>query len=189
MSDLINLVEPKNISSKSYTRRLTPDESGGFTASILEFPGCFAEGETPNEAIENLDRAAQSWLEVALSHGQQVREPISFDGCSGKIALRIPRGLHQQVAELAELEDCSVNQLLTAAISEYVGKMDVIKKITKVLKHSMPPLVTFDLVSQKSWSLITSDGGDITVIPKRETLVLGMPQARETIPKFAGSTL
>jgi len=187
MNDLIEILEPKNILSKSYTRRLTPDESGGFTASILEFPGCFAEGETADEAIANLDRAAQSWLEVALSHGQHVREPISFDGCSGKIALRIPRGLHQQVAELAELEDCSVNQLLTAAISEYVGKMDVIKKISKVLKQSMPPLVTFDLVSQKSWSFVSSNSGDITVIPKRETLVLGMPQAREFIPEYVGS--
>jgi predicted HicB family RNase H-like nuclease len=37
--------------------------------------------------------------------------------------LRIPRSLHGDVAELAQLQGCSVNQLLTVAISEYVGKL------------------------------------------------------------------
>ncbi|KKM61029.1 hypothetical protein LCGC14_1535950, partial [marine sediment metagenome] len=35
---------------KPYARVLIPDESGGYFAKILEFPGCYAEGETPNEA-------------------------------------------------------------------------------------------------------------------------------------------
>lgn len=188
MNDLVTKDKPRNILSKAYTRRLTPDESGGYTASIQEFPGCFAEGETADEALENLNRVAESWIEVALSHGHDIRAPIAFDGCSGKIALRIPRGLHQQVAELAELEDCSVNQLLTSAISEYVGKMDVIKKLAAVLKQSMPPLVTFDLVSHKSWSLSSSHAGELTVIPKRDMLTIGMPESK-AIPLFVGGQL
>lgn len=109
------------ILKKPYTRRITPDEAGGYVASILEFPGCVAEGETPDEAIRNLDKAALSWVKVALANNYEFRDPVSFDGCSGKIALRMPRGLHKQVAELAELEDISVNQLLVSAIAAYVG--------------------------------------------------------------------
>ncbi|MYM82047.1 toxin-antitoxin system HicB family antitoxin [Duganella sp. FT50W] len=45
-----------------------------------------------------------------------------FDA-SGRIALRIPRSLHADIAELAQSQGCSVNQLLTVAISEYVGKL------------------------------------------------------------------
>lgn len=186
-NDLTTQVQPKTILSKPYTRRLTPDESGGYTATIQEFPGCFAEGETAEEALDNLNRVAESWLEVALSHGQEVRDPIGFDGCSGKIALRIPRGLHQQVAELAELEDCSVNQLLTSAIAEYVGKMDVLKKLGTVLRQSMPPLVTFDLISHKSWSVSSSQFGELTVVPQREMLAIGMPQTKEAIPVYVGN--
>lgn len=109
------------IVNKPYVRRLEPDDAGGYVASVQEFPGCIAEGNTAEEAISNLNNAALSWVEAALSTGYEVREPISFAGCSGKIALRIPRGLHQQVAELAEQEETSVNQLLVTAIAQYVG--------------------------------------------------------------------
>ena len=116
------------ILAKPYTRRLLPDEDGGYTATIQEFPGCIAEGDSADEALRNLDEAAASWIEVSLSHGRAISEPLSFQGYSGKIALRIPRGLHQQVAELAELENCSINQLLTSAIASYVGNLQTSKK-------------------------------------------------------------
>lgn len=114
-------IRATEILKRPYTRRITPDQGGGYVASILEFPGCIAEGETPDEAIRNLDKAALSWVKVALANNYEFRDPVSFDGNSGKIALRIPRGLHKQVAELAELEDTSINQLLVTAIAAYVG--------------------------------------------------------------------
>lgn len=123
----------KEMLRKAYARRLIPDESGGYVASILEFPGCVAEGETAEEALQHLDEAAESWLEVALSHGQEVRDPIEFGGYSGKIALRIPRSLHKQVAEMAELEGSSVNQLLVMAIAHYVGGKQLVNKLSGYL--------------------------------------------------------
>ncbi len=81
-----------------------------------------AEGEAADEALANLDKAAASWLAVSLSLGQPIASPIEPFDYSGKIALRIPRSLHSDVAELAQLHGCSVNQLLAVAISEYVGR-------------------------------------------------------------------
>lgn len=114
---------------KRYVRRLEPDEDGGFVASIQEFPGLVAEGETPDEAYAKLDRAAESWLEVALAHGQHIKEPVDFDGCSGKVALRMPRSLHRQAAELAELEGTSLNQFLVTAIAHYVGGKSLVETL------------------------------------------------------------
>ena len=114
-------VHARSYLKKRYARRLEPDESGGFVASILEFPGLVAEGDSPEEAYANLESAAESWLEVALAHGQHIKEPVDFEGCSGKVALRMPRGLHRQAAELAELEGTSLNQLLVTAITYYVA--------------------------------------------------------------------
>ena len=51
---------------------VTPDENGGFSARMPDFPGCFAEGETAAEALANLERAALSWLEAALDQGLAV---------------------------------------------------------------------------------------------------------------------
>lgn len=129
--------EAMKVLAKGYTRRLTPDPSGGYTASILEFPGCFAEGSTADEALQNLESTALSWIAVSLANGRAVRDPVCFDGFSGKIALRIPRGLHQQVAELAELEECSVNQLLTTAIAQYVSKIDAVKGFERTVRQTL----------------------------------------------------
>lgn len=134
------------ILNKAYARRLIPDESGGFVASIQEFPGCIAEGDTADDAIKNLEEAAASWVEVALSNGYEIRDPVSFYGYSGKIALRIPRGLHKQVAELAELEDTSVNQLLVAAIANYAGSKNVFRECTETLVSEVRKVVSDGLI-------------------------------------------
>lgn len=123
----------KDIWAKPYARRLTPEEGGGYSAQVQEFPGCFAYGDTADEALQRLDGAALSWIEAQLSLNQKIPDPIDFDTYSGRIALRIPRGLHKQAAELAALEGSSLNQLLTAAISSYVSQ----KLLVRALKSEM----------------------------------------------------
>jgi len=129
---------PKQILQKPYARRLLPDEGGGYTATILEFPGCIAEGDTPAEALEALENAAESWLAVAIANGNEIREPVDFDGYSGKVALRIPRTLHRQVAEFAELEGTSINQLLVHAVSKYIGGQEAFRAIAQRVTEVLP---------------------------------------------------
>ena len=42
-----------NILKKPYTKILIANEDQSYSAEILEFPGCYAQGETANEAIES----------------------------------------------------------------------------------------------------------------------------------------
>lgn len=65
----------KEILGKPYKRVITPEEDGGFSAQIVEFSGCFAEGETADEAAANLERAAEAWVEGALEDGFVIPEP------------------------------------------------------------------------------------------------------------------
>lgn len=139
--------ETEEILKKTYARRLVPDETGGYVASIQEFPGCVAEGDTPEEAIQNLDKAAASWVQVALSNGYEIRDPVSFHGYSGKIALRIPRGLHKQVAELAELEESSINQLLVTAIAQYLGSKRAFREMSETLFSEIRKTMSDGLVT------------------------------------------
>jgi predicted RNase H-like HicB family nuclease len=125
------------ILAKPYTRRLTPDVDGGYTATIQEFPGCVADGETSDEAITNLERAALSWVEAQLDLGQSVPEPVALYGYSGKLALRIPRGLHKRVAEQALSEGVSINQFLATAISSFVGAKSIADKLIDQLKPAL----------------------------------------------------
>jgi predicted RNase H-like HicB family nuclease len=110
---------------KPYARVLIYDqESGQYHAEILEFPGCFAVGSTPQEAYANLEEAASSWILGCLEVGQKIPEPEDFAGHSGRIALRIPRSLHRRVALFADREGISINQFLLNAISEKIGNKE-----------------------------------------------------------------
>ena len=112
----------KEYLNKPYSRVVIPDEeSGTYTAQILEFPGCITEGETPQEAYERLEEVALSWIETALGMGQDIPLPWSIHEYGGKIALRLPKSLHKQVSLAAEREGTSLNQFIVMAISEKVG--------------------------------------------------------------------
>jgi predicted RNase H-like HicB family nuclease len=104
-----------------YARLLVPEEDGTYSAELLEFPGCFAEGDTPNEAIQNLERSATAWIEAALERGQDIPEPHATYGYSGKLNLRLPRSIHKQAARFAQRDDVSLNQFLACATAARVG--------------------------------------------------------------------
>jgi predicted RNase H-like HicB family nuclease len=120
-------VSARDYLKKPYARRITPDDDGGYVATIQEFPGLVAEGNTADEAVANLDSAAESWIEAAIEMGQDIPDPISLHGYSGKVALRLPRGLHKRASEMAESEATSLNQWLVSAIAHYLGTQGAVR--------------------------------------------------------------
>jgi predicted RNase H-like HicB family nuclease len=122
-----------------YARILVPDELGGYSAEILEFPGCFAEGETADETIKALERAAESWIQAALDQGQEIPPPFANQGYSGKIALRLPKSIHRKAVQFAERDGTSLNQFLVSAIAEKIGagktQDRLATQLLKMLEH------------------------------------------------------
>jgi len=115
---------------RPYTRILIPDdESNTFTAEILEFPGCIAQGDTAKEVYERLEDAARAWIEAALALGQEVPPPSLEHGYGGKIALRLPKSLHRQVAMAAKRDGTSLNQFIVAAIAEKFGAHNLYERL------------------------------------------------------------
>jgi antitoxin HicB len=58
-----------------YTAVFEPDpENGGFTATVPALPGCISEGETFEQAVENIKEAAALYLEVMKSRGEELAE-------------------------------------------------------------------------------------------------------------------
>lgn len=43
---------------------LEPSEEGGFTVIVPSLPGCISEGETREEALENIREAIELYLEA-----------------------------------------------------------------------------------------------------------------------------
>ena len=111
----------RDIVDRPYARVLVPNETGGYLAEVLELPGCISEGETPDEAIENLEDAMRGWLQVALEDGQRIPEPLEAGEYNGRILLRVPRSVHARCVRLAEADGVSLNQWLLEAIGERLG--------------------------------------------------------------------
>jgi antitoxin HicB len=94
------------------------DEEDGFFATHPDLPGCMSEGETADEAIENLDAARELWIETRLEGGHSIPEPAGNE-FSGRVSLRMPTSLHGQMAKIARREGISLNSLLVHALASY----------------------------------------------------------------------
>lgn len=128
---------PRDYLQQPYARIVIPVEDGSFHAEILEFPGCYAEGSTLDDAYDNLESAAASWIQAAIEQGQEIPEPSSSMTYSGRIVLRLPRGIHKRAAELAERDQTSLNTFLVSAVSQKVGAEDLYGILTDRLENRM----------------------------------------------------
>lgn len=58
-----------------YARVFRAEEEGGFSAELLEFPGCFATGDDPGEVWDNLEEAIFLWVEAQLAEARRIPTP------------------------------------------------------------------------------------------------------------------
>jgi predicted RNase H-like HicB family nuclease len=151
----------EEILREPYARILIPAEEGGYTAEILEFPGCIAEGETPEDAIANLEASARSWVQAALDQGQDIPEPSAVHEFSGRIVLRMPRGLHKTAARLAMRNDTSLNQYFLTAIAASVGAGEFYERLVDRIEARLTPIArNVIIVSEgaiQAWSELRSE--------------------------------
>jgi antitoxin HicB len=108
-----------------YSRLLTPDEeSGTYTAKILEFGGCVTQGDTPEEAYVRIDDMMRHWIRSELRAGHEIPTPHALREYSGRLVLRLPQSLHRRAAVVAELDGVSLNYFLMMAVSNAVGSKE-----------------------------------------------------------------
>jgi len=96
------------------------EEDKGYIAIIPDLPGSSAFGETPEKALKEIKIVEKMWLEVAAKEGMEIPTPSTEKQYSGRILARTPKTLHKQLAELAEDEGVSLNQLVVFLLSEAV---------------------------------------------------------------------
>jgi predicted RNase H-like HicB family nuclease len=97
------------------------DGAEGYVAEVRELPGCISQGETPEDAVRNVYDAMAGWISVALEDGKEIPEPRDDGSFSGRFLLRLPRGLHAELARQAEAEGVSLNQYVTTMLAGAAG--------------------------------------------------------------------
>ncbi|MSO97964.1 MAG: type II toxin-antitoxin system HicB family antitoxin [Rhodospirillaceae bacterium] len=96
-------------------RPLSPDDGGGFLCEVLDHPGCYGDGTTPEAAMADAQNAVTAWKKVAEEFGDK-------SGTSGQWRLRVPRTLHRRLHERAKTEGVSLNTLAVSLLSEGLGE-------------------------------------------------------------------
>lgn len=102
------------------------DESR-WIASVEELPGCSAQGRTPDEAVELLRGAMESWLGAALAQQREI--PLPGEAAkqrasathSGRFLVRMPAALHSELALAAEREHLSLNRFITKILASSIS--------------------------------------------------------------------
>ncbi|KOP26034.1 hypothetical protein AMR41_12275 [Hapalosiphon sp. MRB220] len=51
------------------------EEDQAFIAEVPELPGCAADGETYQDALQNVEIIMQEWIETAQELGRSIPEP------------------------------------------------------------------------------------------------------------------
>ena len=165
-------MEPADFLKKPYARVVVPEADGSYTAEILEFPGCVASGDSSAEALANVEEVAVDWIDATLEQGQDIPEPLDQSKYSGKLVVRMPKGLHKRAARAAERDGVSLNQFIVTCIAEQVGT------------RSRP--VTMYTPALANFSLQVGIAGGVTMMP---TLLANSGQLPQQLATSAGQQL
>lgn len=109
-----------------YEIRVIPkqDNDGKFywTAFFPAVEACVGGGNTAEEAIKDAEENLEIYLEYL--NNNCIPKPAEYQEniYGGKIALRTSKSTHKKLAEMAELEGTSINQLINSAIDLYLGQ-------------------------------------------------------------------
>jgi predicted RNase H-like HicB family nuclease len=180
---------PEEYLKEPYSRVLIPDaESGTYTAVILEFPGCIAQGDTPQEAYERLEDAAKDWIEAALDLRQEIPFPSQSLSFGGKVLLRLPKSLHRQSAIIAEKEGVSLNQFIVSALAERVGALKLYDKLTNKLEQKIVQIVSIATPFVIDYGVVSSfaAGSAILSAPSLTSFKLNQPIEITEVDSNAG---
>lgn len=127
-------------------RKITEDLGGGYMACIpcLGSQAFVGDGETPQEAYENLQAAKAEIFADYLAEGLPIPEPPStteHEDFSGKLMVRMPRELHARVAWAAKANDVSLNQYIVYALSNFESKWQTVAQMRSILEEQHTPSV------------------------------------------------
>jgi antitoxin HicB len=99
---------------------LSEDDGGGYLIEFPDFPGCIADGETPEEAMKEGRDALVSYTRTLEELGRKI--PESGAAFAGQWRQRVPKSLHADLVRRAANEGVSLNMLVTTLLADGLAR-------------------------------------------------------------------
>jgi len=115
-----------NLRYKVEIMPLAEEDGGGYEARIPQLgrEAFRGYGDTVEEALVHLEVVKRDLFEMYLRDGVEIPEPEKEEErYSGRILLRIPFYLHEELSKLAKEQDISLNQLLNHLIERGLASL------------------------------------------------------------------
>jgi antitoxin HicB len=97
-------------------RHAEDEEKPYYWANVKELDGCHTSADTWHLAYSELQDVLKAHIEIKLEYNDPIPEPQ--EDYSGKILVRLPKSLHQQLAFKADEEGISLNQYMLYKLSK-----------------------------------------------------------------------
>jgi len=110
-----------------YTVKIFPDPYGDddYIAEVEELKGCSAFGETPEEALKEIEIAKELWIETARKHGKPIPKPKSqkVNEPKKRFNVMFPESLLQEVDEYRGKHGLKRSELLASAAEQFISSV------------------------------------------------------------------
>jgi len=111
---------------------LWSEEDDCYVATVSEFPGLSAFGESPEEAIKEAKIAVDGFLRVFKEDGCLIPKPNTLKPFSGQTRLRLPKSLHATLNQEAQKDGVSLNTYIISLLSERHVAKQLEKELTEL---------------------------------------------------------
>lgn len=121
--------------------------------------GCVGQGDTSDEAIQELSANENEWLITAKEYGIPIPPETAQteNHFSGKMSLRMSRFVHEEAAKNAQEQGVSLNQYVNDAIVNYnaLCRVSVQNNSTNITAYSETSATVIDFVERKKQKQIS----------------------------------
>ena len=97
------------------------DQGTYYVARYVELPHFIMTGDTPEEAVRELESEKCEWFEFNIEKGNTIPLPLKSRKYSGTISLRMSPQLHEHLVSLTELHGISLNTFVAKAVAQAAG--------------------------------------------------------------------
>ena len=97
--------------------RVTDEAGVAWLAEVEDFPDSPMRASTPEEAVRRAWAAVEESQAESTSDGVALSSPTATPRHSGKLLVRMPATLHDELARTAESEGVSLNQLINGVLA------------------------------------------------------------------------